>query len=451
MRNRIRASCVTCGQKTRATDTPLLLSIIINKEAIYNGQKHIREGMIAQSYEREVNGQDVEHKKERVMSEDSFTEVTNESWFSRIGGALKGIVVGLILFAVAFPLLFWNEGRAVKRYKTLKEGSGAVVAVSADSVDAANAGKLIHLTGKADTEATLTDPVFGVSANALKLKRVVEMYQWKESSQSKSKKKVGGGKTTTKTYSYSKTWSGKPLNSANFKKPTGHENPGSMPFESANQAADKVTLGAYVLSASLVGKIQNFESLPVGSDTPLPQELQGKVKRHDSGFYMGSDPASPQIGDTRIKFKAAKPTEVSAIAKQVGNTFEPYSTKAGGKIELLQTGQHSADEMIQKAQESNKTLTLILRIVGFILMFAGLNMIFKLLSVIADVLPILGSIVGAGTAIISFLLAAILSLITIAIAWIVYRPLLGILLLAVAVGLTVAIKGKLTSAKTAAA
>ena len=38
------------------------------------------------------------------MSEDSFTEVTTESWLGRIGGALKGIVFGLVLFIIAhFP------------------------------------------------------------------------------------------------------------------------------------------------------------------------------------------------------------------------------------------------------------------------------------------------------------------------------------------------------------
>ncbi len=383
------------------------------------------------------------------MSEDSFTEVTHESWFSRIGGTIKGVLLGLILFAVAFPLLFWNEGRAVQRYKTLKEGGGAVVSVMSENVDAANDGQLIHVTGKANADATLTDSVFGISANALKLKRVVEMYQWKETSQSKTKKKVGGGKTTTKTYSYSKTWSNKPIQSANFKKSTGHQNPGSIPYESAEQTADEVTLGAFTLSASLVGKIQNFESFPIGSASVLPEAIKDKAKLHDAGLYIGTDPASPQVGDTRIKFKVAKPTTVSVIAKQVDNTFEPYSTKAGGSIELLQTGSHTSDAMIQKAQESNKTLTLVLRIVGFLLMFAGLTMIFKLLSVIADVLPILGDIVGAGTGIISFLLAAILSLITIAIAWIVYRPLLGIILIVIAVGLAVAIKGKLKSAKAA--
>ena len=68
------------------------------------------------------------------MSQDSFTEVTNESWFGRIGGAIKGVLVGLVLVAVAFGLLFWNEGRSVKRYKTLQEGSGAVVSVKSDKV-----------------------------------------------------------------------------------------------------------------------------------------------------------------------------------------------------------------------------------------------------------------------------------------------------------------------------
>ena len=51
------------------------------------------------------------------MSEDTFNEITSESWLSRIGGAIKGVVIGLVLFIAAFPFLFWNEGRAVKRYE----------------------------------------------------------------------------------------------------------------------------------------------------------------------------------------------------------------------------------------------------------------------------------------------------------------------------------------------
>jgi len=382
------------------------------------------------------------------MSQDSFTEVTNESWFSRIGGAIKGILVGLLLFVVAFPVLVWNEGRSVKTYKALKEGGGAVVTVSSESIDAANEGTLVHMTGNAVTDSKLTDTVFGVSVNAIKLKRVVEMYQWKEKSSSKTKKKVGGGTETVKTYTYSKAWSATAISSGNFKKPSGHQNPGSFPFESVNKVAKKVTLGAFTLSSSLVGKINNFEQFPIENNVKLPKSLSNKVKLHNAGFYVGTDPTLPKVGDMRVNYKVAKPAETSVISKQVGSTFEPYGTKAGKNIELLETGVHTAAAMIEKAQANNKMLAWFLRLGGFLLMFIGLKMVLKLLSVIADVLPILGTIVGVGTGIIAFLITAVLSLLTIAIAWVVYRPLLGIILLIVVVGLVMLIRGKLKTAKT---
>lgn len=381
------------------------------------------------------------------MSEDSFTEVTHESWFSRIGGAIKGILVGLILFIVAFPLLFWNEGRTVHRYKSLKEGGGAVVSVTSNSVNADNAGKLIHVTGKADTETILTDPIFEVSVNALKLNRTVEMYQWQQTTESRTEKETGGGTKTVKTYRYNKIWSDHKINSENFKRPSGHQNPGSIPYKQLRQTADKITLEAFVLPSSLVRKIQNFTPLPIASETPLPEELHGQATIYNDVFYMGEDPASPSIGDVRVAFEVIKPFQVSIIAKQVDNTFRPYQTEVGGNIELLQPGIHSADAMIKKAQESNIIMAWIFRLTGFILMLVGLIMILRPLSVLADVLPILGDIVGAGTGVISFLLATILSLITIGIAWVFYRPILGIALIVVAVGLTFGVKGKLKSAK----
>ena len=377
------------------------------------------------------------------MAQDSFTEVTRESWFGRIGNAFKGILVGFILLVVAFPLLFWNEGRSVKQYKSLKEGAGAVVSATSESVDTALDGKLVHMTGKAVTADILTDPVFGVSANALKLSRSVEMYQWEESSQRKTRKKMGGGTETVTTYTYSKTWSGRVLQSSDFKEPAAHQNPDAMPFDSLEQVAENVDFGAFTLSPSLVGRINNFEPLILSTNTPLPERLQGKALWSETGFYLGTNRTSPTVGDVKVSFRVARPTAVSVIAKQVGQSFQPYATKVGRSIELLQTGEHTAEAMFQQAQASNRMLAWILRLVGFILMFAGLNMMFKLLSVLADVLPILGSIVGAGTSLIAFLLASILSLITIAIAWIVFRPLLGVLLLAGAVVLILAIKGKL--------
>ena len=64
------------------------------------------------------------------MAADSFTEMTSTSWFSRIANSFKGILAGIVFIVLSIVLLSWNEGRAVKRYKTLKEGAGAVVTKS---------------------------------------------------------------------------------------------------------------------------------------------------------------------------------------------------------------------------------------------------------------------------------------------------------------------------------
>src|ERR1700738_3316455 len=101
------------------------------------------------------------------MANDSYTEVTYTSWTQRLGGAIRSVLVGVLLFLVSFPLLFWNEGRAVTTARGVPEGKKSVARVPADRVDPANDGKLIHITGQAATGETLTDAEFDVSAPAL--------------------------------------------------------------------------------------------------------------------------------------------------------------------------------------------------------------------------------------------------------------------------------------------
>src|SRR5258708_6768970 len=124
---------------------------------------------------------------------DSFTEITGQSWFGRIGDSIKGILFGGVLFLLSFVVLFWNEGRAVQTAKSLDEGGKVVISVDAGKVDPANEGKLVHISGEATTAQTLADAQFGVSAAALKLRRQAQMYQWKENKSSETRNKLGGG------------------------------------------------------------------------------------------------------------------------------------------------------------------------------------------------------------------------------------------------------------------
>jgi hypothetical protein len=84
-------------------------------------------------------------------------------------------------------------------------------------------------------------------------------------------------------------------------------------------------------------------------------------------------------------------------------------------------------------------------------MLIGLKMVFEPLGVLADVLPFLGSIMRVGTGFVAGVLAFVLTLITIAIAWLFYRPVLGVTLLVVAGGGIYVLLKKLKAKKAAAA
>lgn len=368
------------------------------------------------------------------MAEDSYTEITRKSWSSRLLESIKSVLFGIVLFVAAFPVLFWNEGRAVRRAKSLEEGASVVITVPADSVDTGNEKKLVHMTGEATTTETLSDPDFGVSAPAIKLERRVEMYQWKEEKHSETRTKVGGEEETVTTYTYSRTWSPRLIDSSSFKKREGHENPRAMPVESQNWTAKKVTLGVFTLSEAQVGMLEKSEPLTVDANAAaaLPPAMKQRAKLDQGGYYMGKDPASPGIGDAKVTFQVVRPATVSIVARQIGSTFEAYPSKAGDTILLLTYGTVSADSMFKAAEKANVIFTWILRAVGFFMMALGIYMVFNPLAVLADVLPILGSLAGAGIGFFAGAVALLLSLVTIAVAWFFYRPLLGTTLLVLA-------------------
>lgn len=371
---------------------------------------------------------------------DSFTEVTEEGWLGQIRNSFKSVLLGIILFLAAFPTLFLNEGCYVKRKKALDEGKGAVVHVSAQTVDAANEGKLVHMTGKATTDEILQDEMFDISENAIKLSRVAEMYQWKEEKETETHRKTGGRKVTETHYEYTKTWADSLISSSNFKKNQGHQNPTTKPYKSKSWVAENINLGAFNLSSSLVNRIDAWDTIPVTEEhlNKLPTNLAEKFKVSGGSFYMGDDPTTPTVGDMRISFKVVKPTTVSLYAKQIGKTFEPYTTEAGGTLERLQVGSHSAEEMFAAAQRENILRLWALRIGGFLMMAIGIMIMFSPLVAVANVVPFFGDLIQGGGCLLGGALGFGLSLLTISIAWLSYRPIIGIPLLVVGVGSFVA-------------
>lgn len=365
---------------------------------------------------------------------DTFTETTHTSWFTRIRNSFGGVVIGLILIIGMVVLLFWNEGRAVQTARSLAEGAGAVVSVGAGSVDPANEGKLIYVSGQVTADTTPTDADFAVSAKGVRLVRNVEMYQWKEESKSETKKNLGGSEETVTTYTYSKAWSDEPEDSGSFKQPGGHENP-SMEIQGRNFQVPEGKLDAFTLGEPVLNQIGGDKTLAIAPDrqAAIQAAYAGtkKLSVVDGGIYLGWNPSSPVIGDYRIKYEVVPLGVISVIGQQQGSQFSPYQTVAGDELLMVSSGTVPADQMFKEAESVNKVITWIIRAVGLLLLAIGFSLFMNPIAVLADVIPLLGSVVRFGTGLLAFLFAIVTGTITIAIAWFYYRPLLGIGILVV--------------------
>lgn len=368
---------------------------------------------------------DYKQQTTKSMSTDRFTEVTNTGWFSQIGKSIVGVLLGLVLTIGAFPLLWWNEGRSVKTYQGLLEGEKVTVEVSAEAVDAANDGKLVHTIGKAEAKDEVRDDLFGVaSPGMIKLQRKVELYQWVEKKQTRTKNKMGGGEETVTEYTYEKKWDADIKKSDEFKIREGHVNPPPA-YQSNTFTSNQATLGAFRLPEFLINTWRDYKPLDLPAVASLPEPLRAKAQLREGWLYLSASPDQPELGDARVKFDAIPAGEASVLARQLKDTFEPYTTKTETKIARIASGAQSKEAMFAAAKSENKMMTWIFRGLGCFLMFLGLVMVLAPFKVLASVLPIAGRIVGAGVGFIAFLLSAFGSTLTISLAWLWYRPVLG--------------------------
>ena len=394
----------------------------------------------------------------------AYQEVTTTGYGTRVGNSFKAIGSGILLFCIGTALLWWNEGRAVKTEKMLDEAGSAYVEMeNPNKKDASLEGELICGTALATTEDSLIDKDFGVGAKAIALTRRVEYYQWVEHAQEKREDKLGGKEVTTTIYTYTKEWTSRPVESAQFKDPAyQNKNMVLTTVEEAEQCAENVSWGAYKLNESLIHSIRSNEGLDLAIAEDLLKQLDKSAHTayerfygvndsinkamaaaenkkdleyvHQAGniLYYGRVPGSPEVGDVRVTFEKVVPAKVTVMAVVDGDTFKPFKAKNGKRFQTLVMGKKSGDEIIEAQKEANNMFLWILRIVGILMVIGGLKGIFGFLETILKVVPFIAGIFGWGVGIVCTVIGVVWSLIVIAIAWLFYRPLLGISLLVIA-------------------
>ncbi len=380
----------------------------------------------------------------------AFQETVTTGYGQRLSGGFGGIWQGLLLIIGATVAIWWNEGRAVKTADAIKDAKGAAVEMTDNStINPQFEGKLIHTMGMLTCDETIADQQFGVQVQgAIRIARSVEYYQWVEHSESHTEDKVGGSQETTTTYTYDKQWVSSPVESADFHDPD-YKSVNTVITSVPNErfSASRVKLGAYNLNSAQISGFSNGANLPISVPEETLAQLQQKysanfqadstgnkpqvVSTSGNVIYIGQSAAAPQIGDVRISYLTHMPTTVSVVCQVCGDTFTDYLADNGEAFSAMENGAVPAAQMFQNAEQSNTILTWVLRIIIIIFIFNGFKSLFYFLPALTNFLPFLSTILNFGVKLVAGVLTAIWAGFWIALAWLFYRPIISIIILAV--------------------
>jgi hypothetical protein len=246
---------------------------------------------------------------------------------------------------------------------------GDVTSIKADHIDKSNEGKLVYVTGDTTTDIS-TDPLFGlVVSNVLQLRRVVEKFEGQNK-----------GWSNTASPLKNNTFMPKSVKLGAFTLSSGLVN--NM------RHADNMPHSQWLPMTK-----ELFEQIPDN----LSVQLGDKLHLNNGNYYVGQEPAKPQFGDLRLRFFVINVETVSVIAKQVGSDLVSYRTQSGHDIELLKSGVASMEEVI--STHSKKILPvktyyffqfyqrLIFYLLGFFTLSFGIYLIFLTLKLLNNFPP----------------------------------------------------------------
>lgn len=409
----------------------------------------------------------------------AYQETKTTGYGTRVGNSLKSVLSGFVLLIGATILLFWNEFNYVKQDKKLDAAQEACVEMPKPEKKSAEfEGELVCATAMATTDEVLTDTQFGISENAIGLSREVQYFQWVEHEQEEKEDKLGGKEVTTTTYTYTQEWVSSPINSGNFKDPAyQNKNYTWAQVDEQELWAETVNFGAYKLNESLIQSIRSTEAVELNISQAMLESLNKSIGDtyavrkgvsttsttqpaepavadsaktviadsiaqdnkvdleyvHQMGnvLYYGRSANAPEIGDVRITFEKVVPAKVTIVSQVDGDTFKPYKTKQGS-YQTLVMGKKTSEEIFEAEHEANSMWTWILRIIGTLLVISGIKSLFSFVETLLKVVPFLSSLFAFGVGIIATIIGIVYSLIVIAIAWILARPLVGIIILVIA-------------------
>ena len=433
---------------------------------------------------------------------DSVSVTSHHSYWSRVWNSFKSILWGILLVIISVVLLARNESNYVKQKAALNEWASLINETTSEQINPDFEWKEVHLYWDTASNAeTLTDDIFWVKTDNLKLKRTVEMYQWYEESSESCSDNLWWSEDCTTTYDYHKKRSESGIDSNNFYSSEWHQNPSTREFDSLEKEQSPINLWVYTLSNVFVNQLNNYSNINLNEqDIKIPEKYKNNsnnsnlpsrenitdtenstVENNNDNYlygdngdlnntwdiedennveentsekelnnenfhiynnyiYIWKDPNKPVIWDLKITFSHVKTWTISIIWKQAWNELTSYTVTNWRSISLLEQWNVSAEDMFLHAQQANKTMTWALRLIWLLFMYCGFAAMLKFIGTLTKVVPFISKIIWVWTGIISLWLTIIVWFVTIWIAWLTARPIVWISCLVIAIVWTLLLK-----------
>lgn len=351
-------------------------------------------------------------------------KVVRQSYGKKIGSSFIGAILGIIMFLGSFVVLYLNEGR-----ENLGKVADSVTEISAQG--SVTDGALVSVKGNLDADTYAADDYL-IGGNYIALSRYVEIYAYVETEHSESHDNLGGSTTTTYTYTYSTEWTSSPESTSSYEGDSS-EIPSNIPASynswisgmpsSASSDASGLSIGAFNISGTpdFSGAVNLTLSEAVANNDSITNSIVTS-NYIIIGNQDNVSSASPKLGDVRISYTVITANDSGVIFGAVnGNTISSYTTPKDNSLFRFFAETDSTAEAVEILKTEHKTMTWLLRLAGFLLMFIGLICISGPITNLLSVVPVFSHISSFVFGIIAFFVSLILTSLTIILSMVLHN------------------------------
>jgi len=328
-----------------------------------------------------------------------------------LGGAV-------IAFLAATTILWSNEGRV--DFGRIGANS---VAIETEVIDPAQDGVFVAARGVLVGDTPVGDETFLRPGRWLEVQRLVEMYAWEE----KVKSDAGSGTRTPADYTYRTVWTDDPADSSSFAAARTHRNP-PLPVRGGVFRPETGHIGAYAV---------DLRSLDLPDPSPIVLDRETVILRADrilTGEYIFIGQGAwqnPQVGDLRIHYRAVASDKQATLFGQVeGSQIGPYFHK--GRDRLYRAFFRGRTDALAAMSAEYRFTLWGLRAAGLALYWGGLLLVLSPFTRLLGGVPLLGRLGKGLMALVTFVAAALLTLVVASVAYLFHNPLALLALIALA-------------------